>query len=188
MKFKNKIDLLLIAGFTSSLFYSAAYPIIHIVCIKDLNSNLMSLASLLNCIFVILVSKIWLKYSDKLYKTFGISLFLEALLYCILLIAFLINKITPAAYFLIDCLLSAIITRNIISGGNRLKALRYKDRDREEFDNKTILYGNIANVIGYSFSTIFTLNRNLAFILMWVGIVIDNVFYYLVYRNEIKKY
>lgn len=184
----NKYDALLLAGLTSNLFYSMSYPIVHTICIKDLNSNLLSFTSLLSCIFAIMLSQLWLKYSDKLYKTFGISLLLEGILYAILLVLFLSNKMTPAMYYVWDSIIMAIITRNIISGGNRLKAIRYRHEEREIFDNKSILYCNISCVIGFGFSSIITLNTNVAFILMWFGMVVDNAFYYLIYRKENKQY
>lgn len=187
MKFKQ-IDLLLIAGFTSNLFYSISYPIIHTICIKDLSSNLLSFSALLSSIFTIIITKLWLKYSEKLYKTFSISLFIEGLMFGILLIAFLLGKITPAIYYLVDCILTSIITRNIISGGNRLKAIRYRHEQREKFDNKSILYCNIASITGFGFSSFITLNIKIAFIFMWLGIVVDNIFYYIVYKKECKNY
>lgn len=185
----NKFDLLLITGLTSNLFYSISYPIIHTICVKDLNSNLLSFSALLSSIFAIVILQLWLNHSDKLYyQTFGISLFLEGLTFGILLIAFLLGKITPSIYYVADCILTSIITRNIISGGNRLKAIRYRNEEREIFDNKSTLYCNIASILGFGFSSIITLNTNVAFTLMWLGIVIDNIFYYIVYKEENKNY
>lgn len=184
----SKYDALLIAGLTSNLFYSMSYPIIHTICIKDLNSNLLSFSSLLSCILAIIISRAWLKYSDKLYKTFGISLLLEGISYAILLVLFLSNKMTPAIYYVCDSILVATITRNIISGGNRLKAIRYQHEEREVFDNKSVLYCNIACVVGFGFSSIITLNTGVAFVLMWFGMVVDNIFYYIIYKKENKDY
>lgn len=79
LKKNSKYDALLLAGLTSNLFYSMSYPIVHTICIKDLSSNLLSFTSLLSCILAIILSQAWLKYSDKLYKTFGISLLLEGI-------------------------------------------------------------------------------------------------------------
>lgn len=184
----DKFDLLLVTGLTSNLFYSISYPIIHTICIKDMNSNLLSLSALLSSILTIVIIQLWLKKSDKLYELFGISLFIEGLAFGILLIEFLLKNITPATYYVMDCVLTSTLTRNIMSGGNRLKAIRYKDEEREKFDNKITLYCNIASIIGFGFSTIFTLNTNIAFVFMWIGIAIDNIFYYIVYKKEKKNY
>ena len=184
----NKFDLLLFTGLTSNLFYSISYPIIHTVCVKDLSSNLLSFSALISSIFAIIVTQLWLKYSDKLYEYFGVFLSLEGITFGLLLIGFLLNKVTPATYYVMDCVLTSIITRNIISGGNRLKAIRYRDEEREIFDNKGTLYCNVASIIGFSFSSMYTLNTSIAFIFMWIGIVVDNFFYYVVYKEENKNY
>lgn len=184
----NKFDLLLITGLTSNLFYSIAYPVIHTICINDMNSKLVSFSSLLSCILATIVINLWLKYSDSLYKTFGISLLLEGICFGMLTFAFIIGKASPATYYLIDCILTATLTRNVISAGNRLKAIRYKDQEREIFDNKTTMYCNIASILGFGFSSLIALSTNIAFVFMWVGISIDNIFYYIVYREENKNY
>lgn len=185
---KNKFDVLLLAGLTSNLFYSIAYPIIYLTIIKDINSNLMSFCNLINCIFTIIITKAWLNKSKSLYKSFGLMLGLEGLFYTILTTLYLTGYASNTIYYFIDVILCATITRNIICGGTRLKALRYNGEDREIFDNRNNVYCNIASVIGYSFSSIYTLNIKVAFILMLMGIIVDNIFYYYVYHEQnIKK-
>lgn len=182
-KHKN-VDELLIAGATSNLFYSVAYPIVHTITVQNINSNTMSFASLLNCILAAIVAKIWLDNSTKLYKSFGFMLKAEVIAYGILTILFLMDIVNPAMYFLSDAIMSAIITRNIICGGTRLKALRYEGETRETFDNKTVYYCNITSVIGYAFSWLVTLPTSIGFIFMFIGIAVDNIFYLRVYRNQ----
>lgn len=183
--FKSRnIDELLIAGATSNLFYSMAYPIVHTITVQNINSNTMSFASLLNCILAAIVAKIWLDNSTKLYTTFGVMLKVEIIAYGILTALFLGNVVTPAIYFLSDAIMSAIITRNIICGGTRLKALRYEGEDREIFDNKTVFYCNITSIIGYAFSWLVTLPISTGFLFMFIGISVDNIFYLRVYEKE----
>ena len=183
LKLNKNIDELLIAGALSNLFYSVAYPIVHTITMKSVNSNIMSLASLINCILVAIITKAWLNKSKELYKTFGVLLGVEVISYGILTGLFLIRIADPFIYFMGDALMSAIITRNIICGGTRLKALRYEGEAREVFDNKTTYYCNITSIIGYGFSTLVTLPTNLGFVFMFVGIAIDNIFYYKVFKN-----
>ena len=187
MKNKN-IDFLLFAGFTSNLFYSISYPIIHTILIKGINSNFMSFVSLLSCVLAIIVNKIWLKYSDKLYKHFGKMLFLEGIFYGSLVLLFITKNIDVWRYYLIDALLYSSITLNIICGGTRLKAIRYKDKNREEFDNKNNLLCNLSCIFGYGFGALTKLNINFAFILMFIGTIVDNLFYYIIYKKENKNY
>lgn len=182
-KYKNA-DELLIAGATSNLFYSMAYPIVHTVTVQNINSNTMSFASLLNCILAAIVAKIWLDNSTKLYKSFGFMLKVEVVAYGILTVLFLINVVNPEMYFLSDAIMSAIITRNIICGGTRLKALRYEGKTREIFDNKTVYYCNITSIIGYAFSWLVTLPTSIGFIFMFIGIAVDNIFYLRVYKKQ----
>lgn len=188
MESKNKFDLLIISGLFSNLFYSIAYPIVHIKCMQDISSNFMSLSQLISCFLAIVISRLWIKYSDKLYKTFGISLVLECAFFGALLVLFLYGIVTPKIYYITDCILSATITRNIINGGCRLKAIRYNNKDREMYDHKNTIMCNIASICGFLFSTLYTLSTSVAFILMFVGISVDNLFYFIVYKNTNKNY
>lgn len=115
-------------------------------------------------------------------------LFLESLLYLIILIMLLTKIITTQIYYILDILLFSSITRSIICGGNRLKAIRYKDNNREEFDNKSVMFANIASIIGYGISSIIEIPINIAFITMYIGIISDNIIYYIIYRQTNKNY
>lgn len=181
-------DGLLITGLISNLFYSLAYPVIHTTIMKSLDSRLMSFGSLASCIIVIIVSKIWIKHSEKMYSKFSLMLLLEGILYFILLILTLNKTISMQIYYIIDVILFASITRNIICGGNRLKAIRYKDKSREEFDNKSTVYCNIASILGFGISSIIKFNLHLALIIMFIGVIIDNFIYYKVYKSTNKEY
>ena len=184
---KNK-DKLLIAGFSSSLFFSIAYPIVHTVTVSAITSNLLSVASLLNCVLTVLITKIWLSKGKVLYRAFSFFLSIEVILYGILIYLFIIDGISPLFFFMSDAVLSSLITRNIICAGVRLKSLRYEGEDREKFDNKTVYYNNIACIIGYAFSSLIVLPTKLGFFLMFIGIAIDNIFYYYVYKKEVGKW
>lgn len=113
---------------------------------------------------------------------------LETVTYTILIGSFLIGKLTPTGYVIIEALLYASITRNIICGGNRLKAIRYNEQSREKYDNKDIILSNVSGLLGYSFSTLITLSLTVCMILMLVATVIDNVFYYYVWKTTTKQY
>ena len=182
LKLNKNIDELLIAGALSNLFYSIAYPIVHTITMKSINSNI-SLTGLLNCVLVAIITKMWLNKSKELYKIFGIMLGIEVVAYGILTGLFLIKVADPLMYFIGDAIMGAIITRNIICGGTRLKSLRYEGEAREEFDNKTTYYCTITSIIGYGFSALITLPTDLGFIFMFIGIAVDNIFYYKVFKN-----
>lgn len=186
---KSKYDCLIIAGFVSGLFYSMSYPVIHLECMKDISSNLMSLSQLLSCILTVVITQVWLKKSEIMYlKTFKISLIVEVLLYGSILYMLFFNVFTPTAFYISDCILCSTITRNIINGGTRLKAIRYKGEQREIFDNKNMMLCNVASMIGYFISTIFVLPRFIAVLFMFLGLAIDNLFYLYAYHETNKNY
>lgn len=186
----NKIkqaDPLVIGAALSNLFYSLAYPIVHTVTMQGLSSSWVSFASLANCFLASIITKLWLKRSKKLYYFYGIMLGIEVIVYAILTILFLTNVTTPAMYYMGDAILSAVITRNIICGGTRLKALRYEGEEREEYDNKNSYYSYITSIIGFAISSFIVFSTPVGFILMFVGIAIDNIFYYYVFKEEKSK-
>ena len=185
----KKFDYLIMAGFFSNLFYSISYPVIHLLCMKNINSNLVALSQLISCICSIFVTNLWLKRSEKMYKkTFRISLIFEAILYGFILLCLYLDIITPAIFFMADCLITSIITRNIINGGTRLKAIRYRDEAREIYDNKNMVLCNVSSIIGYGLSVVFTFPIALVLLFMFLGMVIDNMFYWFAYKETDNNY
>lgn len=184
LKNLNKADPLVVGAALSNLFYSLAYPIVHTVTMQGLSSNWVSFASLANCFLASIITKLWLKRSKKLYYFYGIMLGIEVIVYAILTILFLVSVATPAMYYMGDAILSAVITRNIICGGTRLKALRYEGEEREEYDNKNSYYSYITSIIGFAISSFITFSTPIGFILMFVGIAVDNIFYYCAFKEE----
>lgn len=179
-----KTDKLLLAGFWSSLCYSLSYPVIHLYILKDINSNLISLISLISCIFTILISKAWNVNGDKIYKQYSILLIAESIFYFVLMILMINNILDKTIYYLLDGLLFAILTRNIICGGNKMKANRYIKEDMEHFANNLVIYNNIASLMGYSIGSLFHIDIKLSFVIMFLGVSIDNLFYYLAYKED----
>lgn len=90
-------------------------------------------------------------------------------------------------YYIVDTILCSILTKNIICGLNKLKIYRYKDDAREEYDNNVNVACNISSLIGFSISLFLSISKNIAFIFMGIGIVLDNIFYYKAYKLTLKK-
>ena len=180
----KQADPLVIGAALSNLFYSLAYPIVHTVTMQGLSSSWVSFASLANCLLASNITKLSLKRSKKLYYFYGIMLGIEVIVYAILTILFLTNVATPAMYYMGDAILSAVITRNIICCGTRFKALRYEGEEREEYDNKNSYYSYVTSIIGFAISSFIVFSTPVGFILMFVGIAIDNIFYYYVFKKE----
>jgi hypothetical protein len=98
------------------------------------------------------------------------------------------NVLTPTAFYICDCILCSTITRNIINGGTRLKAIRYEGERREIFDNKNMILCNVASIAGFLISTFIVLPKFLAIFFMFLGMAVDNLFYLCAYRETNKNY
>jgi hypothetical protein len=99
-----------------------------------------------------------------------------------------INKSSITSFYILDTLICVVVTRNIICGGNRLKALRYSNPSkRERFDNSNNSYASLATIIGASISIALEMD----FITMlWTaafGNCIDNVLYIIIYKNLVRR-
>lgn len=180
IKIKNIFtDKLLIANFLSNLFYSMAYPTVHYKLISEVGQKMISINSIAICITGILIPIMWNKKSEKLYKTFGALCNLETILYIIICIMYLMSFITTKAYYILDTVFFCLVTKNMICGGNKLRAKRYNTEDkREEYDNNVQLVTNISSLIGFLISLITNMNVSAGFILITIGICADNFFYY----------
>lgn len=180
-------DELLIGNFLSNLLCSLSYPTIHYVLIKDVGEKMISLNSIIVCIGGIIFPMFWNKYSDRLYKKYGYLLTLEGILYSLLTIAVIFGAVNNKFYYLADTLLFAVITKNIICGSNKLRALRYKEKEREEYDNNVGIVANVSSLLGFTISFLINLNTNVAFLILGVGLIIDNIFNYKAYKCSIKR-
>jgi uncharacterized membrane protein YdjX (TVP38/TMEM64 family) len=185
MKHK-KIDGMLVATFLTTIFYSATYPFIHKEIMSVASENLIAINQIINCISIVMFGWIWNK-TPRLFDYYHILCIVETLLgICSSLIATLTGNII--AYYIIDTLIFSIVTRNIVCGGNKLRAMRYSsEADREHFDNNNLSANATATIIG----SVVAMALKLDFIkMLWiatVGNAVDNIFYIAIYKAEIKK-
>lgn len=63
-----KKDLMLLATFLSTLFYSASYPLIYKEITMTVTTSMISLNQIFNCISIVLFSSLWNKRGDNLFK------------------------------------------------------------------------------------------------------------------------
>ena len=183
---KIKFDLLIISSAVSNLFYSLSYPVVHTYLMSFVQAKTVSICSLISCVIVALINKLWLRYSKKLYKYFKHALIIEGIVYSILVAMILLNFISPCTYYIFDTLLFATITNNIICGGTKLKSLRYQGEEREKFDNSVNYWANISCIIGFLISSIITFSWRIGFIIIFISVIVDNGFYYIVYKETSK--
>lgn len=165
-------------------FYAVSYPYIHLFLMKQVDEKMISVNQIFICLCVIIINSVWSKYSDKLYKYFGVFMFGESFLYLILKLSIIFNIASPITYYAMDTLLFGLITRNIICGANKLRAQVYESKQREKFDNTVQIAGSLATLIGAGIAVIIELQINAALLVGWLGITTDNILYWIAYKKR----
>lgn len=182
---KRKLDVMLLATFITTLFYSASYPFIHKVIISDVSENVIALSQIINCVSIVFFGAVWNRYSQKLFELYPTFCILETLLS----ISSTVIAVTTGnilAYYVIDTLIFAIVTRNICCGGVKLRAMRYNtETDREHFDNSNNSANATATIIGSFFAMVLKLDFTPMLWIATVGNAVDNIFYIVLYRQAI---
>ena len=187
--FKKKITLdgMLVASFLSTLFYSATFPFIQKTLITAISDNLIAMNQIICCSSIVISGTIWNKFGKKLFKYFKLYLILEIVTTCSLS-AFVIITNNLYVYYILDVLMCAIITRQIICGRIKLRAIRYNDEEsREHFDNNDNSAYSIAAILGSVIAMVIDLDFAVMIILATIGNIIDNVFYFHIYNKETRK-
>lgn len=183
---RKKIDGMLLATFLSTIFYSATYPYIHKEIMQVASETIIAVNQVVNCISIVAFGQLWNKTS-KLFQCYPALCVCETLLGIVssLIATFTGNII---AYYIIDTLIFAIVTRNIICGGNKLRALRYNtETAREHFDNSNLSANATATIIGSALAMSLKMDFISMLWLATVGNAVDNIFYICIYKKEIKK-
>lgn len=187
MTLPKKVDGMLIATFITTLFYSATYPYIHKEIMAVASDRLIAVNQIVNCLSIVVFGTMWNKFSDKLFRYYPIVCVLETLLGIGSTIFAIFSK-NIAAYYIIDTLIFAIVTRNICCGGVKLKAIRYPDeKSREHFDNNNNSASAIATIIGSLIAIALNLNFPVMLWIATIGNAVDNIFYIAIYRSQKQK-
>lgn len=185
-KIKN-LDLLVISAFICNLLFALCNPIIHVELISSISSSLVSISSLLGSIGSAVVSRVWMKKGKQLFKYYPAFLIIEPIIYGIAIFMVLINIMPNNIYYVLDGLMYATITNNIVCGGGRFKTIKYNDEDsRNYFDNSVGFYASLSSIIGYAVGSIVTFDIKIAFIMIFMSISIDNVLYFIEYKRIVK--
>ena len=184
---KKKIDGMLLATFLTTIFYSTTYPYIHKEVMANVSDSIIALNQIINCLSIVILGSLWNKKSDKLFKHYPTFCILETVLSISLTIwATTTNNIM--AYYIIDTLIFAVVTRNICCGGVKLRAIRYNtEEDREHFDNNNNSASAIATILGSVIAMILDLDFSLMLWLATFGNAIDNIFYIFIYKSTQRK-
>lgn len=184
---KIRIDGMLLATLLTNLFYSATYPYIHKQVMECVSDSIIALNQIINCLSIIIIGAIWNRKSKKLFNLYPLYCVLETLVGIVTTIYVIISK-NIVVYYILDTLVFAIITRNIICGGIKLRAIRYDTEDkREHFDNNNNSMSAIATILGSVIAMFLTLNFNTMIILATIGNCIDNIFYIVIWYKTNKQ-
>lgn len=178
---------MLAATFLTTLFYSATYPYIHKQIMMVASDSLIAVNQIINCLSIVFFGSVWNKWSNKLFKYYPALCVLETLLgICSTVFAICTQNI--AAYYVIDTLIFAIVTRNICCGGVKLRAIRYKTEElREHFDNNNNSASAIATIIGSLIAMSLNLNFGVMLCIATFGNAIDNIFYIFIFKSTRKS-
>ena len=184
---KIRIDGMLLATLLTNLFYSATYPYIHKQVMECVSDSIIALNQIINCLSIIIIGAIWNRKSKKLFNLYPLYCVLETMVGIVTTVYVIISK-NIVVYYILDTLVFAIITRNIICGGIKLRAIRYDTEDkREHFDNNNNSMSAIATILGSVIAMFLTLNFNTMIILATIGNCIDNIFYIMIWYKTNKQ-
>lgn len=182
-KLKHLSNLMLTATFISTLFYSLSYPYIYAELVKVIPKYFISLEQIVACLSVIVFCRLWNKYSDRLFKYYGVILWAEIIADGILFADVLIRG-NLKFYFILNILIFAIITRNLCCGITRLRAkVNPTEKLREQFDNNQNIADSAATLIGAGTAMFVPFSLNMLFIFALIGGAIDNAFYLYIYHK-----
>lgn len=183
---KINIDGMLLATFLTTIFYSSTYPYIHKEIMTVATDSLIALNQIINCVSVIIFGSIWNNKSDKLFQYYPGFCVLESLL-GIGTTIFAITTNNIIAYYMLDTVVFAIVTRNICCGGVKLRAIRYNSETRREhFDNNNNSISSLATILGSIIAIFLKLDFPTMLCLATFGNMIDNIFYIVVFYKTKK--
>lgn len=178
--------LMLTANLISTLFYSVSYPYIYAETIKVVPHMYIGIEQIVSCLGTIVFCKIWNAYSDKLFRYYDVFLWLEIVADIVLFADVLIRQ-NLNFYFLLNVITYAVITKQVICGGTKMKArVHPNEKLREQYDNNASIVNSIATLVGAGIAMIFVLDLKWLFVCAFIGNVIDNAFYLYIY-NKIRR-
>lgn len=174
---------MLMATFLTTIFYSSTYPYIHKEVMMVASDSLIALNQIINCISIIVCGWIWNNKSEKLFGFYPVYCVLETVLGIITTI-YAITTENIIAYYLLDTIVFAVVTRNICCGGVKLRAIRYNSEEkREHFDNNNNSVSSLATILGSIIAMFLNLDFKIMLCIATFGNMIDNVFYIFIFYH-----
>lgn len=180
---KKLSNLMLLANFLSSLFYSMSYPYIYAETLKAVSTYYISFEQIITCISTVIFSVAWNRAGDKIFRHYR-KIMIAEIIADIILLADVIIRGDLKFYFLLNVIIFAVITKNLSCGGIRMKAkVNPTEKQREEYDNNSNTVYALSTLAGTVIATITLPKINTLFFLALIGNTIDNFLYlYIYYR------
>lgn len=101
---------------------------------------------------------------------------------------FAITTRNIVAYYMLDTIVFAVVTRNICCGGVKLRAIRYNSEEkREHFDNNDNSIASFATILGSIIAMFLNLNFETMICIAIFGNAIDNIFYIFIFYSTRKR-
>lgn len=150
---------------------------------EHVSAQYLAIETIIFNVGIILVNCCFEKHGDKIYPHYPKILLLESVVYVIIVILAATEMMSIATYFIVDICTRAVITRNIMCCANKLKSIVYKGEAREKYDNTVPVASAIACCTGASIA-LFPIPLWLGWVCVCIGVSVDNVFYYLAYRES----
>ena len=177
---------MLLATFLTTVFYAATYPFVYKKIMTEVSDNLIALNQIIECVSIIATGSIWNKRSEKLFKFYPVFCIVETIASVLITLLVTINQ-NIVFYYMLNTIEYAIIVRNIVCGGVKLRSIRYNQEERERFDNNNNSASSAATIIGSIIAMVLNLDFNIMLWLATFGGCIDNIFYIAIYYKSVKN-
>lgn len=176
---------MLLSNFICALFYAASYPYIYAETLKAVNKHDITFEQIIGCIGTIIFSTLWNRYGKQLFEHYRKMLIVEIIADCTLFGGYFVLH-NMRFYFIFNIIIYAVITKNLCSGGIRMRAMVNPDEEsRNRYDNNANTANSAATLIGAGISLTCNFSVTTMFIFALIGNIIDNFFYLYIY-NKIK--
>lgn len=180
---KHLSNLMLLANFLSTLFYSVSYPYIYAETIKVVPHSYIGIEQILACLGTIIFCRLWNKHGDRLFEHYRLFLCAEIIADIILFADVLIRN-DLSFYFLLNIIIFSVITKNLCCGGTKQKAMvNPTEKEREKYDNNASIINSIVTLLGTVMALIFDFQIELLFIFAFIGNITDNLFSLYIYKK-----
>lgn len=180
---KKLSNLMLLANFLSSLFYSMSYPYIYAETLKAVSTYYISFEQIITCISTVIFSVAWNRAGDKIFRHYR-KIMIAEIIADVILFADVIIRGDLKFYFLLNVIIFAVITKNLSCGGIRMRAkVNPTEKQREEYDNNSNTVYALSTLAGTVIATIALPKINTLFFLALIGNTIDNFLYLHIYRR-----